>query len=35
MRGRSKHENPGRIFLPLPTIKDKFFIVPQRLEVVS
>jgi hypothetical protein len=35
VRGGSKHENPGHIFLPLPRIKDKLIIVPQRLEVMS
>jgi hypothetical protein len=35
VRGRSKQENPGHIFLPLPTIEDKLIIVPQHREVVS
>jgi hypothetical protein len=32
---RSKHDNPGHIFLALPTIKDELIIVTELLEVVS
>jgi hypothetical protein len=35
LRRRSKQENPGDTFLPLPTIKDELIIVTERLETVS